>query len=568
MLNNAPPLSRTVTPALSGNPREDWLKRTGEMGEAIAGFAWHQTALGSLQDWPQSLRTTVNVMLEAGAPAAFIYGADFRLLYNDHYRDLIRDKHPAALGRRAAEVFTEVWATVEPMFRQAYGGEAVTVENISLNLIRDGIEQTAFFSGSYNPVRDERGEVIGFLALVVETTARVLQERERAQVFETTLSAITDFAYTFDREGRFLYVNKALLGLWGLPMATAVGKNFHDLKYPPELADRLQRQIQEVITTQRVLRDETPYTSPTGAGGYFEYIFSPVFSADGTVSLVAGSTRDISLRKSLETQLQHTVDELRAAKAQLEQQADVLEHQVLERTGKLQETISELESFSYSISHDLRGPLRVMQSFAQALREDCGNELSVTGKDYIRRIVSAADRMDRIIQDVLVFSRIARTELTLEPVALDEFLPSLLDGYPLFHAARGAITIEGRLPVVMANPAALTQCTANLLGNAVKFVASGIAPQVKVSCVTADGRAYVSVRDNGIGIPKKSQEAIFGVFCRLEHDYEGTGIGLAIVRKAVERMGGRIAVESSPGHGSTFTFDLALANHPPGPLPI
>jgi len=545
--------------ATGPKPRENWLRRKGEMGEAIARFAWHETPLGELEVWPQSMRSAVNIMLEAGAAAAFIHGLDYRMLYNDYYRDIIPDRHPAALGRPASEVFADVWTKVEPLFARAFGGDAVTIENISLNLVRNGVEKAAFFSGSCNPVRAESGAVIGFLALVVETTGQVLQERDRAQVFDTTLSAITDFAYTFDRDGRFLYVNKALLDLWGLPLAAAIGKNFYDLKYPSELAERLQRQIQEVIDTGRMLRDETPYTSPTGASGYYEYIFSPVFSADGSVSLVAGSTRDISVRKNLEVKVQQTVNELRGAKILLEQQSHQLEQQVVERTAKLQETIAELETFSYSISHDLRGPLRTMQSFAQALREDCGEELSATGKDYIRRIVSAAGRMDRIIQDVLVYSRIARADLPLEPIALDEFIRSLLDTYPSFHTARDAITIEGRLPVVLGNPAALTQCTANLLGNAIKFVAPGVAPKVTISCGVAHGRAHLSVRDNGIGIPSKSHEAIFGVFCRLQDDYDGTGIGLAIVRKAVERMGGSIQVESSPGQGSTFTFDLALA---------
>ncbi len=547
-----------ITSPTDGKSSEDWLVRKGEMGNAIARFAWRETPLGALHDWPQSLRSAVNMMLEAGAASAFIHGPEYRILYNDRYCDILSDRHPAALGRRAADVFADIWPTIEPLFIRAYGGHAVTIEDISLKLVRHGVEETAFFSGSYNPVRSESGEVIGFLALVADTTRLVLREQERAQIFDTTLSAITDFAYTFDRDGRFLYVNKALLDLWGLPLAEAVGKNFHDLKYPPELADRLQRQIQEVIDTRLMLRDETPYTSPTGASGYYEYIFSPVFSADGSVSLVAGSTRDISIRKSLEIKVQDTVTELRAAKDLLERQSHQLEQQIVERTAKLQETITDLESFSYSISHDLRGPLRTMQSFAQALREDCGEEVSATGNDYIRRIVSAAGRMDRIIQDVLVYSRIARTDLPLEPIALDEFIRSLLDTYPSFHAARDAITIKGRLPVVLGNPAALTQCTANLLGNAIKFIAPGVAPEVTISCLVANGRAHLSVSDNGIGIPHHQHDAIFGVFCRLEGDYDGTGIGLAIVRKAVERMGGSIKVESSPGHGSTFTFDLAL----------
>lgn len=203
------------------------------MGNAIARFAWHETPLGALHDWPQSIRSAVNMMLEAGAASAFIHGPEHRILYNDRYCDILSDRHPAALGRRAADVFADIWPTIEPLFVRAYGGHAVTIEDISLKLVRNGVEETAFFSGSYNPVRSESGEVIGFLALVVDTTRLVLQEQERAQIFDTTLSAITDFAYTFDRDGRFLYVNKALLDLWGLPLAAAVGRNFHDLKYPP-----------------------------------------------------------------------------------------------------------------------------------------------------------------------------------------------------------------------------------------------------------------------------------------------------------------------------------------------
>lgn len=135
--------------------------------------------------------------------------------------------------------------------------------------------------------------------------------RQQALTFDTTLSTITDFAYIFDREGRFRYVNRALLDLWGLEFEQAEGKNFFDLKYPDELAARLQRQIQQVFDTKQGLKDETPYTSPTGAGGYYEYIFQPVLDAEGNAVSVAGSTRDISARKKME-------EDLRDAKLRLE----------------------------------------------------------------------------------------------------------------------------------------------------------------------------------------------------------------------------------------------------------
>ena len=120
-------------------------------------------------------------------------------------------------------------------------------------------------------------------------------------VFDAMLSAITDFVYFFDRDGRFLYANKALLDLWGLALEAVVGKNFFDLQYPDDLSEKLQRQIQQVFSSREVLSDETPYTCPTGEVGQYEYIFSPVITADSTVEAVAGSTRDITDRKRAET---------------------------------------------------------------------------------------------------------------------------------------------------------------------------------------------------------------------------------------------------------------------------
>ncbi|MEP6706879.1 MAG: PAS domain S-box protein, partial [Pyrinomonadaceae bacterium] len=174
-----------------------------------------------------------------------------------------------------------------------------------------------------SPINDDQGILIGIVGVSIDITERKRQEaslieltsqiERQARVFNTTLSSITDFAYIFDREGRFLYANQALLDLWGLTLDEAMGKNFFDLQYPDDLASRLQQQIQQVFDTRRGLRDETPYTSPTGAGGYYEYIFSPVFAADGTVEVVAGSTRDISERIRVETALRESRERLQMA---------------------------------------------------------------------------------------------------------------------------------------------------------------------------------------------------------------------------------------------------------------
>ena len=252
---------------------------------------------------------------------------------------------------------------------------------------------------------------------------------------------------------------------------------------------------------------------------------------------------------------------LRESQEQLAHHAQMLEHRVSERTAELQETISELESFSYSISHDMRAPLRAMQSFAQILAEEYGGQIGPEGKDYIRRIITASDRMDRLIQDVLIYSRVTRTELKLEPVILEKLLDGILESYPQFQAPTALVEIQRPLPVVMANEAALTQCLSNLLGNAVKFVSPGITPHVRIWAEVRDGRARVLVRDNGIGIEQDAHEKIFHIFQQLDRSYEGTGIGLSIVRKAAERMGGSVGVHSRLGRGSTFHLELNLAQH-------
>ena len=153
----------------------------------------------------------------------------------------------------------------------------------------------------------------------------------------------------------------------------------------------------------------------------------------------------------------------------------------------------------------------------------------------------------------------AQQDIPLGPVDLSKLLRDLIDTYPNFHADKAEITLAGQLPVVSGNDSLLTQCFSNLLGNAVKFVAPGVKPEVRVWADVRDGTARIRITDKGIGIPKNSQARLFQMFQKLDAEYEGTGIGLAIVRKVVERMGGKVGVESEPGAGSSFWVELPLA---------
>lgn len=248
---------------------------------------------------------------------------------------------------------------------------------------------------------------------------------------------------------------------------------------------------------------------------------------------------------------------LREAQAKLRTHADDLEKIVAQRTAQLRETLGELESYSYSVSHDLRAPLRAVRGYAGVLLEE-QKELNDEGKNYLQRIMNSCDRMDALIQDILTYSRLSRSELKSEPVDLESLLHEIIHQYPALVAAAGQIKIEKPLPRVMVPPALLSQCLSNLLTNAVKFQQEGVPARVRVRAETHDNDVRIWVEDNGIGIAPRHHERIFGVFERIPggKTYEGTGIGLAIVRKAAERMGGKVGVESETGQGSRFWVDL------------
>jgi PAS domain S-box-containing protein len=261
---------------------------------------------------------------------------------------------------------------------------------------------------------------------------------------------------------------------------------------------------------------------------------------------------------------------LRAAKEDLARVNQDLEKKIRERTAKLEETVAELEGFSYSLVHDMRAPLRAMIGYSSIVETEAASRLRPEEKDMLRRITVAATRMDQLITDSLSYSRLLQQDFRRGPVDVGALVRSLVQTYPNLHAPQADVTVDlGRL-TVHGNEAALTQVFSNLLGNAVKFVAPGVKPRVRVWAAAGNCSppleqkpdcAYVWIEDNGIGIPQYAHEKIFEMFQRLHpaSEYPGTGIGLALVRKSLERSGGGIKLESEPGKGSRFCVQLPIA---------
>jgi len=232
-----------------------------------------------------------------------------------------------------------------------------------------------------------------------------------------------------------------------------------------------------------------------------------------------------------------------------------------DRSNQLQEMVSELESYSYSISHDMRAPLRAMRGFADVLLEDALPQLSEEHQRYLRKIVAGANRMDQLIRDVLTYSQVSRSRLELKAVDMDGLVHQIIEHYPENQESGASIVVEGKLPKVMGNESMLTQCISNLIGNAIKFVVPGQQPKIWIRAERNKGKVRVWFEDNGIGIEPENLARIFGIFFKVHSmdRYQGTGIGLSIVQKSVDKMGGKVGVESDVGRGSKFWIELKEA---------
>lgn len=239
-----------------------------------------------------------------------------------------------------------------------------------------------------------------------------------------------------------------------------------------------------------------------------------------------------------------------------------LERRVQERTADLVELNTHLESLVYTVAHDLRTPLRGIQGYSKLLLDDCGEFLDEVGKRHVGRIKAAAERMDTLVIDLMAYGRIARSEIQLGPVQMEEaWRAAIAQCETLIENRRAHVQSTPPFPRVQAHLPTLTQVLANLLNNALTFVPANVPPEISFWIEdSSNSHVRAWVRDNGIGIAPEHHDRIFRLFERVETlKVPGTGVGLSIVRKGVERMRGKVGVESMPGQGSRFWIELPKA---------
>ena len=545
------------------NKEFHFLDDGGEMGKLMREKDWSLTPLGKPEGWPQSLRTTLNILLNSPFPMFLFWGEALKGFYNDAYRPIlgVDGKHPYILGLNGKESWAEIWEDIEPMLKVVTDkGESIWRENLLIPIFRNGQMEDVYWTFSYSPVKDESGRVSGVLVIVTETTEAVLAERrlrESERRFRELANLSPVWIWITDNDINIEYANKALLDYVGVENeAEFTGQVWVDVVHPDDLAlvyagfgKALEKQSGFTLE-YRVINDFSKKYE------WFKVLGVPKFEGGEMVGFI-GTGMNINKQKSFADQLKEEVS------SRTKQLAD--------SNLKLEEMNKELQSFAYISSHDLQEPLRKIQMFSEVLMEKEFDKLSSSGKTKFEKIQSAANRMQSLINDLLSYSRTDTEKRVFETVDLKSLVEDVKNdlGEEL-HKKNGTITLVNSIEVEVVK-FQFRQLMYNLLSNSIKYSKSDVPPviTIKTEVITnansideklLKNKEYVqiTITDNGIGFEEQFSKKIFEVFQRLhsKQEYVGTGIGLAIVKKIVQNHAGVISATGELNKGSVFTIIL------------
>ncbi len=406
----------------------------------------------------------------------------------------------------------------------------------------------------------DRSDEIGILSRAFERMSRQLRElisgmeqrmaelqrmsqalQKSEEEFRRIVDTASEGIWVLGPEARTTFVNARMAEMLGCAPADMKGRLFTDFMFEEDLPDHHRK----VENRARGLSEnyERRFRRRDGQAVWTHVSATPIMDDAGQYSGSFGMFTDITARKQAEAEIRRFNQEL--------------EQRVAERTAQLQEANRELEAFSYSVSHDLRAPPRAISGFSRILLEDYADKLDDEGKRMLGRVEFSVERMDRLIDDILEFSRAGRAEIAAADVDIEKLAHEACDELASLAGSRARIDI-GPLPRARGDRAMLRQVLVNLLSNALKFSRSKDAPLIAVRGSIEGDETIYSVADNGVGFDNKMVDKLFGMFERLHSSaqFEGTGVGLAIVKRIVSRHGGRVWADGTPGEGATIGFAL------------
>jgi signal transduction histidine kinase/DNA-binding response OmpR family regulator len=560
-------------------PRADggsaWLAGGGEMGERIRCLDWAATPLGPPSAWPQSLRSAVSILLPSKAQICLFWGPELVKLYNDAYIPVLGLKHPKMLGRPAREVWSEIWDVLGPLLKGVIAtGEAFRARDHPFYLERHGFAEETYFDVSYDPVRDETGEVGGVFCIVSETTGRVQGERrlrmlrdlgrgqEARSAAEACSLALPALAsnpqdlpfvslYLLDATGRVAHgVGSAGIRAGG-PLSPAT-IDLHDAAWSFEAVARSGRPLVQAALPAGAAR-EMP-----GAAAPDRTVLHPILSGGQCAAvMVAGTSRFLALEGDYRDFLDLVAAQIGTAVAQASS---------YEEERKRAEALAELDRaktvFFSNVSHEFRTPLTLMLGPLEHLLERTPASPGAGDHEALAVIHRNGRRLLKLVNTLLDFSRIqaGRHQARYEPTDLGAFTADLAG---VFRSAieRAGLALDVRCPPglepVYIDRGMWEKVVLNLLSNALKFTFEGT---IAIELIDRGTSVAVAVRDTGTGIAPEEIGRVFDRFHRVENararSHEGSGIGLALVQELVRLHGGEVGLESQPGRGSAFTVTL------------
>jgi PAS domain S-box-containing protein len=422
----------------------------------------------------------------------------------------------------------------------------------SILIKKDGTQVAIDHSAA--PITDENGNFIGVVLVLRDVgperyAAKMLEQKveERTEAvvrsekkYRDILDNMLEGVQMIDRAWRYIYVNESLAKQARYPASELVGHTIME-KYPRIENSELFKVLRECMSERKARVFENKFTFPDGSEGYFELSIQPVPEGLSILSI------DISVRKKAELELQ----ELAAS----------LEKKVEARTAQLSAVNAELESFSYSVSHDLRAPLRAISGFSTILSEDYGSRLDDEGKRVVSIIQDNVKQMGQLINDLLMLAKMGKQELQKNEVDMNALVKGIIDEQKVNNNLKAEIIVKP-LDKVFADESLLRQVVTNLFSNAVKYSSKNEKAVIEIGSSLKNDAAVFYVKDNGVGFNMDYYSKLFGVFQRLHNpkDFQGSGVGLAIVKRIVNRHGGQVWAEAKEGGGATFYFSIPVKN--------
>lgn len=539
----------------------------GEMERLTKAFDWSTTSIGSSLYWPSCLHITIDIMLSSKFPMFLWWGENNVQFYNDAYRPSLGDqgRHPLALGQEGEKCWEEIWVTIGPLIHQVYTtGEATWSEDQLIPISRNGKVEDVYWTFGYSPVRGLDKQIEGVLVICTETTKKVLAikqiEEKEAELRNTILRAPIGMCILTGPDHIVDIANEKMIEVWGKTAEQVMNKPIFEGVF--EAQDQgFEKLLKEVYETGKShVAHEVPIFLPREGElkkVYVSLIYEPCRNEHDRITGVYAVVIDVTARV--------------LAQEQIEKIIEIRTRELNEVNQKLQKTNEELEQFAHITSHDLQEPLRKISVFSDLLEQKI-DLMDDESRTYLSKINICSNRMINLIRDLLGYSEVAKEESSYRTISLNTVIQEIMSDLEILIMQKKAIIKTDPLPTIQAIPVQMLQLFGNIISNSLKYSKTDTASVISISSTLVsskeitnnsnlvEGNSYykIVITDNGIGFSQQYSQQIFSIFQRLHNktEYAGTGIGLALCKKIVQKHNGDIYAEGKLGEGAKFSIIL------------